>query len=85
MRSAAPPPRMAEAAQANRGGLECSSYTWQVRPRVYDAFGPDCQGHPVSTRHPPHVAFEAKYHIYNVLTRFTPTERAVIDPGNGGE
>ena len=22
---------MAEAAQANLGGLECSSYTWQVR------------------------------------------------------
>lgn len=31
MRFAAPTPKMAEAAQANRGGLECSSYTWQVR------------------------------------------------------
>ncbi len=31
MRSAAPTPEKAEAATANRGGLECSSYAWQVR------------------------------------------------------
>jgi hypothetical protein len=35
MRSAAPTPKMAEAAQANRDGLECSSYSWQVRRRIY--------------------------------------------------
>lgn len=35
MRFAAPTPKTAEAAQANRGGLECSSYTWQVRRCVY--------------------------------------------------
>jgi hypothetical protein len=35
MRSVAPTPKKAEAAQANRGGLECSSYTWQVRRCVY--------------------------------------------------
>ena len=31
MPTAAPGRKTAEAAQANRGGLECSSYTWQVR------------------------------------------------------
>ena len=34
MTSAVPPEqeaKMTEAAQANLGGLECSSYTWQVR------------------------------------------------------
>lgn len=35
MGSAAPTPKKAEAAQANQGGLECSSYTWQVRQRIY--------------------------------------------------
>jgi len=35
MRAVAPTPKMAEAAQANRGGLECSSYSWQVRRRIY--------------------------------------------------
>ena len=37
MRSAAPAPKVAEAARANQGGLECSSYTWQVR-RCFHAF-----------------------------------------------
>jgi hypothetical protein len=27
--------KKAEAAQANRGGLECSAYTWQVRRCLY--------------------------------------------------
>ena len=35
MRSAAPTLENAEAAQACRGGLECSSYAWQVRRCVY--------------------------------------------------
>ena len=39
MRSAAPAPRTAEAAQANRGGLECSSYTWQVRQAYMTRLG----------------------------------------------
>lgn len=32
MHSGARTLKNAEAAQANRGGLECSSNTWQVRP-----------------------------------------------------
>lgn len=35
MHSGVRTPRNAEAAQANRGGLECSSYTWQVRRCLY--------------------------------------------------
>ena len=35
MRAAARGPKMAEAARANRGGLECYSYSWQVRQRIY--------------------------------------------------
>jgi hypothetical protein len=35
MLTAAPGRKTAEAAQANRGGLECSSYTWQVRRREH--------------------------------------------------
>ena len=35
MRAVAPTPKMAEAARANQGGLECSSYTWQVRQPIY--------------------------------------------------
>ena len=41
MISAVPPEREAkitEAAQANLGGLECSSYTWQVRRLLFYRF-----------------------------------------------
>jgi hypothetical protein len=41
------PPEMAEAAQANWGGLECSSYTWQVRRHYMSSEKPKCQGKPV--------------------------------------
>src|SRR5258708_4903620 len=34
MRSGNEAAKMAEAAQANQGGLECASYTWQVRQCV---------------------------------------------------
>ena len=34
---------MTEAAQANRDGLECSSYAWQVRQRLYAVWEPECQ------------------------------------------
>jgi hypothetical protein len=37
MRAVARGPKMAKAARANRGGLECSSYTWQAR-RCFHAF-----------------------------------------------
>lgn len=36
--------KTAEAAQANRGGLERSSYTWQVRRCLYVAGWSKCQG-----------------------------------------
>jgi hypothetical protein len=35
MRAVARGPKMAEAARANRGGLECYSYTWQARRRFH--------------------------------------------------
>jgi hypothetical protein len=35
MRSAAPTPKMTEAALANQSGRECSSYAWQVRQGIY--------------------------------------------------
>ena len=35
---------MTEAAQAHPGGLECSSYTWQVRQLYNAAFRTECQG-----------------------------------------
>jgi hypothetical protein len=44
MRFAAPTPKTAEAAQANRGGLECSSYTWQVRRCAYAFCMAESQG-----------------------------------------
>ena len=34
---------MTEAAQANLGGLECSSYTWQVRQKLTTLRGDECQ------------------------------------------
>ena len=85
MRSAAPTPRTAEAAQANLGGLECSSYTWQVRHRGYGASGPDCQGPPAPTKHDPSDGFEKSRIIYNALTIFALAPRAVIQPGSGSE
>ena len=36
-------PKTTEAAQANRDGLECSSYTWQVRRCICVAGRPKCQ------------------------------------------
>ena len=85
MRSAAPIPRKAEAAQANLGGLECSSYTWQVRHRECGASGPDCQGPPAPTKHDPSDGFEKSRIIYNALTIFALAPRAVIQPGSGSE
>ena len=85
MQSAAPTPRTAEAAQANLGGLECSSYTWQVRQRESGASGPDCQGPPVPTEHDPSAGFEENIIIYNDLTIFALTPRAVIQLGSGSE
>lgn len=85
MRSAAPPPKTAEAAQANRGGLECSSYTWQVRQRESGASGPDCQGPPVPTEHDASAGFEENIIIYNDLTIFSLAPRAVIQPDSGSE
>jgi len=32
-----------EAARKNQGGLECSSYTWQVRQGKYALWSLDCQ------------------------------------------
>lgn len=85
MRSAAPTPRTAEAAQANLGGLECSSYTWQVRQWKHGASRPDCQGPPAPTKHDPSDGFEKSRIIYNVLTIFALAPRAVIQPGSGSE
>lgn len=85
MRSTAPTPRTAEAAQANLGGLECSSYTWQVRQQECGASGPDCQGPPAPTKHDPSAGFEKSIFIYNVLRIFSLTPRAVIQPGSGSE
>lgn len=85
MRSAAPIPKTAEAAQANLGGLECSSYTWQVRHRECGASGPDCQGPPASTKHDPSAGFEKNRIIYSPLTIFDLAPRAVIQPGSGSE
>lgn len=85
MRSAAPTPKTAEAAQANLGGLECSSYTWQVRHREDGASGPDCQGHPAPAMHDPSAGFEKNSTIYNALTIFTLAPRAAIQPGSGSE
>lgn len=85
MRSAAPVPKTTEAAQANLGGLECSSYTWQVRRRECGASGPDCQGHLAPTKHDPSAGFEKSSFIYNALTIFALTPRAVIQPGSGSE
>ena len=85
MRSGALTPRTAEAAQANLGGLECSSYTWQVRHQEYCASGPDCQGPPAPTKHGPSAGFEKSSIIYNALTIFALTPRAVIQPGSGSE
>lgn len=85
MRSAAPIPRKAEAAQANLGGLECSSYTWQVRHRECGASGPDCQGHPARTKHDPSDGFKKSRIIYNALTIFALAPRAVIQSGSGSE
>lgn len=85
MRSAAPTPRTAEAAQANLGGLECSSYTWQVRQTGRGASGPDCQGPPVPTKHDPSAGFEKGVFIYNDLTIFSLAPRAVIQLGSGSE
>lgn len=48
-------PKTAEAAQANRGGLECSSYTWQVR-REEHAVGiaeSQAESTPYTARRPP--------------------------------
>ena len=85
MRSAAPTPKTAEAAQANPGGLECSSYTWQVRHRERGASGPDCQGHPAPAMHDPCAGFDKISIIYNVLTILALVPRAVIQPGSGSE
>lgn len=85
MRSTAPTPRTAEAAQANLGGLECSSYTWQVRHQKGGASGPDCQGPPAPTKHDPSAGFEKNSIIYNVLKIFALAPRAVIQPGSGAE
>ena len=85
MRSAAPTPRTAEAAQANLGGLECSSYTWQVRQYRNGASGPDCQGPPAPTKHDPSAGFEKNCIIYSTLTIFDLAPRAVIQPGSGSE
>lgn len=85
MRCTAPTPKTAEAAQANLGGLECSSYTWQVRHGGYDASGPDCQGHPVPARRDPNAVFRKNRTIYKDVKIFTPASRAVIQPESGGE
>lgn len=85
MRSAAPSPRTAEAAQANLGGLECSSYAWQVRQRECGASGPDCQGPPAPTKHDPSAGCEKGSIIYNALTIFSLAPKAVIQPGSGSE
>lgn len=51
MLTAAPGRKTAEAAQANRGGLECSSYTWQVRRRRYAVGMPKSQAESGLTLH----------------------------------
>lgn len=85
MRSAAPTPRTAEAAQANLGGLECSSYTWQVRQCENGASGPDCQGPPAPTKHDPGANLEKSRFFYSALMIFALAPRAVIQPGSGSE
>ena len=85
MRSAAPTPRTAEAAQANLGGLECSSYTWQVSHRECGASGPDCQGPPAPTKHDPSAGLEKNCIIYNALTIFVLAPKAVNQLGSGSE
>jgi len=85
MRSAAPTRRTAEAAQANLGGLECSSYTWQVRHCEDGASGPDCQGPPAPTKHDPSAGFEKSHFIYNALTILALAPRVVIQPSSGSE
>lgn len=35
-----------EAAKVNQGGLECSSYTWQVGHLLYGVGNPSCQEDP---------------------------------------
>ena len=41
---------MAEAAQANQGGLECSSYAWQVRQFSLTRLGAKCQERSAASR-----------------------------------
>lgn len=70
MASDSPSPEKTEAARKNQGGLECSSYTWQVRQDVY-AFGrPDCQEKSAGTR--PRKAYDKsiKYNITGWLIDF---------------
>ncbi|WP_237740214.1 hypothetical protein, partial [Oceanibaculum indicum] len=58
---------MTEAAQANRDGLECSSYTWQVRHEIYAGSLADCQGYLAFSALRSNVAALVKYKYINSL------------------